>query len=70
MENDLISFRFQMGEAPFFYSDAIVMTQEDYDALTSEQVAAIQQERYDRWYKIVTTQPTELEVIPLTEEII
>ena len=62
----IVQFRFQIGEAPFNYSDALVMTQEEYDALTSEQITAIQQERYNRWYAIVTA-PTEPEV-SITEE--
>ena len=66
MENELISFRFQKGEAPYLYNDALVMTQETYDALTSEQIAALQQERYDRWYAIVTA-PSE--VLPTEENI-
>jgi len=76
MENELIQFRFQMGEKPLVYNDALIMTQEAYDALTPEQIAAIQQERYDRWYAIVTAPPepepeivVEPEVIPTEETI-
>ena len=57
MSNELISFRFQIGEPPYLYSDALVMTQEAYDALTPEQITTLQQERYDRWYAIVTAPP-------------
>jgi len=57
MSNELISFRFQIGEPPYLYSDALVMTQEAYDALTPEQINTLQQERYDRWYAIVTAPP-------------
>ena len=65
---ELISFRFQIGEMPLIYNDALVMTQEAYDALTTEQISALQQERYDRFYAIVTT-PAEPEVIPTEENI-
>jgi hypothetical protein len=65
---ELISFRFQMGEAPMLYSDALVMTQEAYDALTPEQITTLQQERYDRWLAIINA-PPELEVIPTEENI-
>jgi hypothetical protein len=72
MSNELISFRFQIGEAPYLYSDALVMTQAAYDVLTPEQITTLQQERYDRWYAIVTAPPepevvVEPEAIP-TEE--
>jgi uncharacterized protein (DUF1778 family) len=48
------------------------MTQDAYDALTPEQITTLQQERYDRWYAIVTAPPepeevVEAEVVP-TEE--
>jgi hypothetical protein len=66
MSNELISFRFQIGEPPYLYSDALVMTQDAYDTLTPEQITTLQQERYDRWYAIVTA-PAEPEVVP-TEE--
>lgn len=68
MENELIQFRFQMGEAPFLYNDALVMTQEAYDTLTSEQITTIQQERYDRWYAIVTAPPESQPEETPTEE--
>lgn len=67
MDNtNLIQFRYEIGEAPYNYKDALVMTQEEYDALTPEQINTIQQERYDRWYAIVTA-PPEPEVL-ITEE--
>ena len=70
MEKELISFRFQMGEMPLVYNDALVMTQEAYDALTPEQIATIQKERYDRWYAIITAPPEpDPEVIPTEENI-
>jgi len=55
-----LSFDFEMGTEPLVYKDALVMTQEEYDSLTSEQIAAMQQERYDRWIKIITTPPEEV----------
>jgi hypothetical protein len=65
---ELISFRFQIGEAPLLYSDALVMTQEAYDALTPEQINTLQQERYDRWITIINA-PPEPEVVPTEENI-
>ena len=65
---ELISFRFQMGEAPLLYSDALVMTQEAYDALTPDQINTLHQERYDRWLAIINT-PPEPEIVPTEENI-
>lgn len=70
MSNEMISFRFQMGEAPLNYSDALVMTQEAYDALTPEQINTLQQARYDNWIAIINAPPeSELEVVPTEETI-
>ena len=59
MEDEIISFRFEMGEAPLIYKDALVMTQAAYDMLTPEQIATLQQERYDRWVAIINTPSVE-----------
>ena len=67
---ELISFRFQMGEAPLLYSDAFVMTQEAYDALTPEEIATMQQARYDNWLAIINAPPelTSDSNVVVTEE--
>jgi len=59
---ELISFKFEMGEAPYIYKDSLIMTQDAYDRLTDEQILALQKERYDRWYNIIMT-PTPTEEI-------
>lgn len=64
-----LSFNFEMGAEPLIYKDALVMTQEEYDALTAEEILAIQQERYDNWIAIITTPPVD-EPILTTEEVI
>jgi hypothetical protein len=68
---ELISFRFEMGEAPYIYKDALIMTQDAYDRLTDDQILAMQQERYDRWYDLIVNAPTEeIIVSETTEEIV
>ena len=66
MDNELISFRFQIGEDPLIYKDALVMTQEQYDSYTAEEIAKMQKDRYDQWYTVINT-PAESEVIPVEE---
>jgi len=63
MENEQISFRFQIGEAPLIYSDALVMTQDAYDALTPEQITTMQQARYDNWIAIITSSTENEETV-------
>jgi hypothetical protein len=41
------------------YRDAIWMTQEEYDATSSDTIEAMKQERFDNWLAIVNALPTE-----------
>ena len=59
LENGLVSDQFQIGEPPLVFNDAIVMPQDQYDALTPDEIAAMKQQRYDNWYALVTNPPQE-----------
>ena len=59
LENGWISDRFQIGESPWIFNDAIVMPADQYNALTPDEIAAMKQQRYDKWYAIVTNPPQE-----------
>jgi hypothetical protein len=59
LENGWISDRFQIGESPWVFNDAIVMPADQYNALTPDDIAAMKQQRYDKWYAIVTNPPQE-----------
>lgn len=63
LENGMVSDSFEMGEAPLTYKDAIVMRKSDYDALSSEEIQAMKQARYDNWLTIVNSPPIESEII-------
>jgi len=54
LEDGLISDSFTMGDAPMF-SDALVMTADQYNALTADEIAAMKQQRYDNWLALVTS---------------
>jgi len=41
------------------YRDALWMTQEEYDATSSETIESMKQERFDNWLAIVNALPTE-----------
>jgi len=49
------------------YRDALWMTQEEYDATSSETIESMKQERFDNWLAIVNALPTE-EVTTIPEE--
>lgn len=59
LENGMVSDSFQIGESPWVLNDAIVMPEDQYNALTPDEIAAMKQKRYDNWYAIVTNPPQE-----------
>lgn len=55
---DMICIAFQYGEAPYILHDALCLTQAQWDAITPEEVAAMQQTRYNNWREAMTRPPT------------
>ena len=62
IEGGLISDSFEIGEYPYILNDAIVMPEEQYNALTEEDLISLKQQRYDNWYSHVTTVSEEVPV--------
>lgn len=58
---------FERGVAPFIYKDALHFTEEEYAALTPEQIEAMKDERYQNWYAIVTNPAQESDLPPEPE---
>jgi hypothetical protein len=54
LEDGRIADEFDIGEEPYILRDALVMTQESYDALTAEEIQSLKQQRYDNWIPIAT----------------
>lgn len=50
---------FEKGEGTQTYRDAIWMSQAEYDAVSTESIDAIKQERYNNWLAIINAMPTE-----------
>jgi len=57
LDNGWISDSFTIGESPSF-TDALVMPPNQYNALTTDQIEAMKQERYDSWVAMVITEST------------
>ena len=49
----MITIAFEIGEEPWHYRDAIVITQAQFDAMSPADIEAEKQRRYDEWLKIV-----------------
>ena len=53
LENGYITDRFSFDHQFGTYSDAIVMLEAEYKALSANQIAAIKQQRFDNWVNII-----------------
>jgi len=65
--NGQVQVIFEKGQGSQTYRDAIWMTQNEYDSVSTETLESIKQERYDNWLAVINAMPTE-EVASITEE--
>ena len=63
LEDGRVSDDFEIGTESLVLKDAIVMLPEDYAALTPDEIVAMKQARYDKWFAIVTAPPAEPDVV-------
>ena len=54
LDNGMISDSFEITKDGLTLKDALVMPQEQYDALSAEEIQAMKQQRFDNWYALVT----------------
>ena len=54
LDNGMVSDSFEITKDGLTFKDALVMPQDQYDALTAEQIEAMKQQRFDNWYALVT----------------
>jgi len=59
LDNGWISDSFTIGELPSF-TDALVMPPNQYNALTTDQIEAMKQERYDKWIAMIKEASAEI----------
>jgi len=58
-----IKIDFERGTDPYIYRDALYYTQEQFDAITQEEIEAEKDRRYNNWYTLVTTPPPPVEEV-------
>jgi len=56
----IIQRKFKIERDGLSYSDAIVLPEAEYNALTPEQIETIKEERFENWKKIITTPNEEV----------
>jgi hypothetical protein len=49
----MITIAFEIGDEPWHYRDAIVITDSQFAAMSADDIEAEKQRRYDAWLKIV-----------------
>jgi hypothetical protein len=54
LEDGRVSVPFARERDQYLFTDAIILSQEEYDASTEEQLSTIMDQRFERWYQIIT----------------
>lgn len=54
IEDGRISIPYRRERDNLFFTDAIILSQEEFDSMTEEQISTIMDERFDRWYQLIT----------------
>lgn len=62
LPNGMVSITFSATDGTFNFSDAIVVLQSQYDAMTPDDIQAEEQRRWDDWIAIVNP-PVEEDLI-------
>ena len=57
MENGMIRYSFEIGTTPYILRDSIVITEDQYNSMTLDDIELVKQQRYDNWYNIITAEP-------------
>ena len=63
MENGMVRITFERTQDEYFFRDAIVVSQAQRASMTQAQIDAIEQQRWDDWYAIVTAPSEEPEPV-------
>lgn len=56
----IVHDKFKIDRDGLSFSDAIVLPEDEYNALTPEQIEAIKEERFQNWKAIVTAPQEEV----------
>lgn len=67
LDNGMLAIQFSITKNGYTYNDAIVGNPDYINALTPDEISTIQNQRFDNWYKIITT-PSEPYVPPVGAE--
>lgn len=49
----MVTIKFQKGEPPLVFSDAIILSEEEAASLSEQDIEAMKEERYQQWLAVV-----------------
>ena len=64
-----IQVRFSINRDGLDFSDALVLTQDEYNSLTPDQIEQMKSDRFENWKTMISTPPVQNEV-PVTDQIV
>ena len=59
LDNGLVSDSFEITQGAYTLRDALVMPADQHAALSADEIAAMKQARFDKWYAIITAPPVD-----------
>lgn len=62
LDDGRVKINFTKSNEKYSFSDALNFTRSEYDALTEQDIENLKQQRFDKWYAIITHVPTEEEI--------
>jgi hypothetical protein len=65
LDNGMLAIQFSITKNNYTYNDAIVGNADYIKALTPDEIEAIQTQRFDKWYAVITTPNDEVYTEPV-----
>ena len=62
LDDGRISIPFVRNRDQYTFTDAIILSQENYDAMPEEQLSAMMDERFENWYQMINAASTDTNV--------
>lgn len=63
IDNGIVTDRFSFDHQFGTYNDALVMSEAEYNALTSDEIEAIKTQRFNKWVDMIANPPAPVETV-------
>lgn len=65
-----IQIRFSITQKGQTLQDALIIPQAEYNSLSTDQIQAMKQDRFDTWYTAITTPPDPADQPSITDQLV